>query len=106
MNSYDMPDSTRRIAIITHTLGGGVWSMTRFLVDALEQSGDYSVDIFLVATSSRDDLSVRILRPGTWLKGPRIEGGEEDGLFFNRVGAVLCELEFNRYRPRRSVMKI
>lgn len=96
-----MVSSLPRIALVTHSLGGGVWSTTQFLRTTLERSGKYHYDVILLATSSRDKDSLRLVSPSTWLSGPRIMEGRFDGLDYRHVGAVLTEFEFQRYRPRR-----
>lgn len=96
----------RRVALVTHAVDGGVGSMVRFLAQVLEESGLYEPEIILVATSVRDPASVRLLKPGTWLRGPRMIPGEFGSLPCNHVGAFLSELEFLRYRPRRILNQL
>jgi len=96
-----MTDTLPRIALVTHSLGGGVWSTTQFLRTALERSGKYHYDVILLATSFRDKASLRLVNPATWLSGPHIIEGHYDGLAYRHVGAVLTEFEFQRYKPRR-----
>ncbi len=91
----------RPVALVTHTADGGVGSVVRFLARILEESGLYEPEIITVATSVRDSASVRLLNPGTWLRGPRIVPGEFGSLPCQHVGALFSELEFLRYRPRR-----
>lgn len=96
-----MASSLPRIALVTHSLGGGVWTVTEFLRTVIEQSGKYRCDVTLLATSSRDADSVRLVNPLTWLNGPRVREGRFDGSAYLHVGAILTEFEFQRYKPRR-----
>lgn len=93
----------RRIALVTHTLNGGVWSATRSLFEALQNSEQYSMDIIVLATSSSDESSVRLRSPRTWCQGARLGFGEHDGLPYTRVGASFVEFEFQRYQPRKAL---
>ena len=90
----------RRVAIVTHTLDGGVWTMTQFLQRALVQSERYSVDVIVLATSACDVASVRLAHPGTWRRGVRVLSGHQQGIPYQLVGANLVEFEFLRYQPR------
>lgn len=98
----------KRIALVTHSLDhrGGVATMTAFLYRVLEQSGRYAPGIVSLATSASDDCSLRLLTPGTWLRGPRSERREWHGLPYLHVGANLAELEPWRYRPRRVLTEV
>lgn len=89
-----------RIALVTHALDGGVWSLTHFLLDIL-RGRRYEVDLILLATSARDAASIRLLAPTTWRRGPQILNIHKEGFAYRHVGAMFCELEFQRYRPRR-----
>src|SRR5207249_711500 len=88
---------------LTHALGGGVWSTTRFLETILRNSGGYVPAVFVVSTSATDSASVRLGSPVTWLKGYRVREGTADGVPYQHVGAVLTEFEFQRYQPRRAL---
>lgn len=96
-----MTDYPHRIALVTHSVGGGVWSVVQFLRTVIEQSGEYQYDIIALATSSQDEASLRLVSPSTWLGAPRMIERTLDGLTYRHVGAVLTEFEFQRYRPRR-----
>jgi glycosyltransferase involved in cell wall biosynthesis len=87
----------RRIALVTHgfTVGGGVPAVTRWLKRSLETTGAYAVDIYDLATSSRDRTSRRLASPRSWARSS-LRSGEH-------WGANAVELEFMRYRPRREL---
>jgi D-inositol-3-phosphate glycosyltransferase len=96
-----VPDKQQRIALVTHTLGGGVWTVAGFLWDVLSRDNRYVPDLIHMATSARDEASVRLISPKTWMSGPHaIEDCFAEQKYI-RVGAMLTEFEFQRYRPRR-----
>ena len=94
----------RRIALVTQGFfsGGGVPSVARWLRAGLEGTGNYSVDVFDLATSHRDLHSRRILRPITWARGS-LRGPDRDGV--QQWGANAVELEVMRYRPRAELTR-
>ncbi len=94
---------TYRVALVTHTIGGGVWSVVRFLEDVLHQSKRYKPEVIVLATSARDMASVRLLAPHSWLKGIRVVPVQVDGNSIRQVGAFLTEFEFQRYQPRPAL---
>ena len=96
----------KRIALVTHSLSGGVWTVTRFLWDILSKNTRFSPEIIHIATSSRDPASVRLLDPTSWIHGVQIESGSKDGLLYRHVGATMVELEFQRYRSRRVLNQL
>jgi D-inositol-3-phosphate glycosyltransferase len=93
---------------VTHDYAGsgGVSTMTRFLHRALQESEEFEPEIISLALSSSDRASARVLAPGTWSKNPRVMEGTRDGVPFRHVGARACELEFQRYRPRRALTEL
>ena len=97
-----------RIAVIVPglALGGGVATVASFLYRVIAQSGYYDVDLISVATSSRDEASVRLISSRTWLKGPQVFSGLWNGLSYRYVGAVFTEFEFQRYRPRAILTQV
>src|SRR5262245_50335563 len=93
-----------RIALVVPRLeqiGGGIASVARFLKDTIVESGCYDLKLISLATSARDECSISLSRPRTWTDGVSAVPGTWEGLPFVHVGAVLGELEFQRYRPRR-----
>jgi D-inositol-3-phosphate glycosyltransferase len=90
----------RRVALVTHALNGGVWTVTTFLHGILRASERYEPNVILLATSLRDPASVRLLPPKKWLRGPQILAAEGGGIPCIHVGAVFTEFEFQRYKPR------
>jgi D-inositol-3-phosphate glycosyltransferase len=55
--------------------------------------------------SSRDPLGVGLTRPASWLRGVQTAEGVWQGRRFVSVGAVGCELEFQRYRLRPALRR-
>src|SRR5437868_13309218 len=51
--------------------------------------------------SSNDPQSLRLTAPRSWFRGATTTTGVWEGIPFVHVGAVACELEFQRFRPRR-----
>lgn len=98
----------RRIALVTHSLasGGGTGTMTAFLYRVLAESGKYQPDVISLASSATDFVSVRLLAPGTWLRGPGVESGAWCSLPYRHIGAVLVEFEFQRYRPHAALIQL
>lgn len=76
-------------------------SVARFLKDVALRAGLYDLKLISLATSAHDDCNLNISRPRSWLRGATISHGVWDGLPFLHVGAVVGELEFQRYRSRR-----
>jgi D-inositol-3-phosphate glycosyltransferase len=66
----------------------------------MRRSGRYEPHLITLATSMRDSASVKLLDPRTWLRGPQIMHGHEEHEPYTHIGAVLTELEFQRYQPR------
>ena len=99
--SGEMRSRPRRIALVTQgfCIGGGVSTVARWLRSGLESTGNYSVDIHDLATSSKDAMSRRLARPKTWLRRSlRWLSDSDDGL--QHWGANAVEVELMRYRPR------
>ncbi len=96
----------KRIALLTHVLDGGVWSMTRFLYAVLQASPHYAPELILLATSRHDAASVRLLAPATWRSGPRLIAEQYKDYCYQHAGALFSEFEFQRYRPRRSLTQL
>ena len=92
-----------RVGLITHELTGGVGTMTRFLHRVLSESGQYAPDVVCLATSARDSQSTMVRKPWTWAMEPVVSRREERGMPYLHVGARFTELEYQRYRPRRSL---
>lgn len=93
--------SGRRIALVTHSVSGGVWTVVQFLRTVIERNGEYHSDIIALATSSKDEASLRLLSPFTWRGNPRVMEKSVDGLTYRHIGATLTEFESQRYKPRR-----
>jgi glycosyltransferase involved in cell wall biosynthesis len=96
-----MGSRSGRIALVTQGFctGGGVSTVAQWLRSGLESTGNYSVDIFDLATSSKDGNSRRLARPKTWLRRSlRWSSDSDDGV--QHWGANAVEVELMRYRPR------
>lgn len=85
---------------------GGVTVLADFVFNALRRSGRYEPAFLSLAVSSRDEASVRLLSPASWLRGVRAVGRERGGESHPHVGCRFAELEFQRYRPRRALTDI
>lgn len=92
------------IAIVTHGLetGGGVPAVARWLAHGFASKGA-EVEVHDLATSRRDEVSLRLADPRTWLHGPgaRPTEGTASGTHW---GAWATELEFMRYAPRQRLL--
>jgi glycosyltransferase involved in cell wall biosynthesis len=56
--------------------------------------------------SSRDRYSLRLLSPGSWLRGTQIVQDTWNGFSFQHVGSILAEFEFQRYQPRQALTRL
>jgi glycosyltransferase involved in cell wall biosynthesis len=94
-----------RIALLVPGLsyGGGVPAVARFLYRVLQRSDRYLVKVISLATSAHDLSSVRLLSPRTWVNGVRWSHEQWQDISCRHVGAVFSELEFQRYRARRTL---
>ena len=97
----------RCIALIVPEIehGGGVPAVARFIKDVALHSGRYDIRIVSLATAADDESGVSISRPSTWLGGVRSRRAQWEGLPLVHVGAMIGELEFQRFRPRSLVSK-
>ena len=98
----DRPASLPRLGLVVPSLddGGGVPAVARFLAATATRSGKFALSIISLSTSARDEASLRLASPRSWIRGAVIRRGIWNGHPFVHVGAVLGELEFMRYRPR------
>jgi glycosyltransferase involved in cell wall biosynthesis len=86
--------------------GGGVPAVARFIKDAIQASGEFSLKIISLATSARDDCSVWGSRPASLLSGIQTREGIWEGEPYVHVGAYFSELEFQRYGRRRELRRL
>jgi D-inositol-3-phosphate glycosyltransferase len=86
--------------------GGGVPSVAEFVCDTIERSRAFDLKIVSLAMSSRDELSVSLTRPASWLNGVATSESTWQGRRFTRIGAWASEFEFQRYQPRVALTKI
>ncbi len=93
------------IALIVPSLehGGGVPAAARFVKDVALGSRRYDIKVVSLATSAEDECSIRMFKPGSWFRGVTAMSGQWEGLPLVHVGAVISELEFQRFRPRRAL---
>ena len=98
------PAQRTHIGVVTSSLDdhGGVASVTEFVCETIERTGAFDLTLVSLPSSARDGLSVALTRPATWFRGVLTMEGVWRGRPFVRVGAVGCELEFQRYRPRQA----
>lgn len=86
--------------------GGGVPAVARFLVRAVERSGDFGYGLVSLATSAHDETSLRLLAPSSWKRRQRVREQVWEGRPVRHVGARFAELEFQRYLPRPWLSRI
>lgn len=100
--------ATVRVALVVPSLagGGGVPGVARFLHRVLEASSRYHPFLVSLAMSSRDDASVRLRDPASWLGGVQLREGAWEGRPYVHVGSRLAEFEFMRYAPRRPLTQL
>jgi glycosyltransferase involved in cell wall biosynthesis len=99
---------SRRVAIVTPAFyeGGGTASVARFLYEVLSQSGRYEPVIVSLATSARDEASVRVTAPRTWKQGVRVVHGRWQGINYRHVGTWISEVELFRYKSRNALSEV
>lgn len=97
-----------RVALVVPGLEefGGLPSVTAFLLKIISESERYRADVLSIATSSRDQASVRLVSPSSWLRGPRTLGVRWRGKEYPHIGCYFAELEFQRFRPRKLLTSI
>lgn len=86
------------IAVVVPALaaGGGVPAVADFLCDQIERTGRFRLKVFSLATSSRDEFSLRLFAPHTWQGYPRTSMGVWNGREYTHFGTSGAELEFRR----------
>jgi glycosyltransferase involved in cell wall biosynthesis len=72
----------------------------------MRASGRYEPHLISVATSSKDENSVRLLAPATWFRGTQMAERRLGAVPYVHVGSAGSELEPLRYRPRRALTKL
>jgi len=97
----------KKIALLTTSFGriGGVATVSAFLYRHLQSSDKYAPDVISVPMPSPTDVNVRLLEPRTWFRGVGVRDDERNGIPFCKIGAVLSEFEFQRYRPRPTLTR-
>lgn len=83
--------------------GGGVLTVASFLKDTILATGKYDLKVLSLATSMSDNCSVSLLQPLSWRAGVRSLSGTWEGIPYIHIGSFLCELEFQRFKPRRCL---
>lgn len=93
------------IALVVPALarGGGVPQVAHFLYETAARSERFDAHLISLATSAKDESSVRLTAPATWFSGIRQDQGIWRGLPFTHVGAYAAEFEFQRYRARKAL---
>ncbi|MCS4119418.1 glycosyltransferase family 4 protein [Salinibacter ruber] len=102
------PPPPYRVAVVVPALAtsGGVAGVARFVYQVLQEADGYEPSLLSVPLSSDDPASVRLTDPGTWTRGVQVREGTWEGHPYRHVGAMLSELEFQRYRPRSALTEI
>jgi glycosyltransferase involved in cell wall biosynthesis len=80
--------------------------MAEFLYLVLTESNRYAVDIISLAMSSRDENSLRLFAPRSWMRSVRITNRKKDKIMYMHIGTVGAEFEFQRYQPRLFLTKL
>lgn len=98
--------NTRRIAIVVPALelAGGVVTVVSFLYSTMKQA-NYEVDLFSLAVSARDEASIRLLSPASWVRGVQAVEKVWKDIPYIHIGAAWTEFEFQRYQPREILTK-
>ncbi len=93
----------KKIAIVVPSLteGGGVPAVAKFITTVALSSGRFVPQLVSLSVSHSDPCSIRLLHPGSWLRGPQTAHGFWEGLPYTHFGAVGAEFEFQRYKPRK-----
>lgn len=99
------PQTQRKIALVTHTTEGGIGTVTRFLQGCLERDKRYLAEVVLLATSAKDPDSVALLNPASWVRRPRISRQDREDHQYWKSGAIIAELEFQRYKPTAALTR-
>lgn len=99
--------TTPRLALVVPSLedGGGVPSVARFLLATAGVAG-WDIELISLATSSRDEVSPRLLAPTSWRGGVRVRTGTWEGRPFTHVGCRGAEVETRRYAPRVELSRL
>lgn len=85
--------------------GGGVPAVARFVKDVALRSGCFDLKLVSLSMSSVDPCNLRLARPDTWLRGASSREGAWESHHYTHVGAVMSELEFQRYRSRAELRR-
>jgi glycosyltransferase involved in cell wall biosynthesis len=87
------------------TAGGGVPSVADFLCTQIERTGRFRLRLFSLATSSRDECSLRFSSPSTWTQRPNSRTDIWRGREFTHFGAFGSEFEFRRVAPSTALIR-
>ncbi|PHS21661.1 MAG: hypothetical protein COA84_15450 [Robiginitomaculum sp.] len=101
--------STRkRIAIIVPGLeiSGGIATAANFLAEIVDQHPHYDLDLISLCMNSVEETSVMLSQPASWARGISVRNAIWRKKAIRHVGAHFCELEFQRYKPRRALSQI
>lgn len=93
------------IALVTHSTGGGIGSVLRFLQNVISRFNGVRAETILLATSSKDTASLRLMDPRTWFEYPKMDKLEYNGNIVHHFGSYFSEIEFQRYLPRNILTK-
>lgn len=95
-------ESPRRIGVVVPGLdiSGGVATVADFVVQTVQDSPEWELQLVSLAMSSMDDESTSLRKPSSWSRGVRSRAGHWRGHPFVHVGASWTDFEFQRYRAR------
>ena len=86
--------------------GGGVPAVAEFIYQVIQRTNRFDVRLISLSTTARDNVGVSVTLPCTWLRGVQVQEGVWRGRPFTRVGAIVSELEFQRYKPRKALASV
>lgn len=89
---------------IQHT--GGVSEVADFFCRLIERVPNWEYRLISLAVSAQDRESVRLSDPWSWLAGINVTTDSWRGREYKHVGAMLSEVEFQRYRPRPALNRL
>lgn len=82
---------------------GGVSTLARFVKDIALESGQFEIKLISLCMSSKDETSLELRRPVSWIHGVSYCRGSWENTPYIHVGALFGDLEFQRYQPRKAL---
>ena len=98
--------TTLGLVVPALAMGGGVPAVARFIRDVAARDGRANLKVVSLSMDSRDPHGLRLGSPRSWLGGTRRSQGTWNEQPYTHVGAVGAEVEFQRYRPRKTLREV